>query len=187
MLTKRYKLTTIRQLGTEVNVPVGGYFCFSQKESNDTWKITLRIVEFKKLAKKEKRMSGSGQEFRNQINDFFNRIGYKDYETDSTTISQLRLKKQREQEWSNKAGIYFFIQDDILKYVGRATPNVGLGRRVYNQINAFGGTNGWDHVINDDETKCGLIVFHNHDEWYWLAALEVLLIDRFRPEFNYRL
>jgi hypothetical protein len=72
------------------------------------------------------------------------------------------------------------------KYVGRATPRSGLGERVYNQINAFGGKNGWDTVITDENVKCGLVIFTNNEDWHWLASLEILLIDNLRPKFNYR-
>jgi hypothetical protein len=41
------------------------------------------------------------------------------------------------------------VQNDVVKYVGLATPNVVFGIRLYEQANAFGGKDGWDDVISD--------------------------------------
>jgi len=120
------------------------------------------------------------------VDAFFNRVHDSSYSFLESTIGELRQRNKREQEWNNRAGVYYFVQNGEIKYVGRATPSSGLGGRVYNQINAFGGTNGWDNVITDDKVKVGLIIFTNDEDWHWLAALEVLLIDKLRPQFNYR-
>ncbi|MCR8641449.1 hypothetical protein NV379_02155 [Paenibacillus sp. N1-5-1-14] len=120
------------------------------------------------------------------VDAFLNRVHGVSYSFSDSSIGELRLKQKREQEWCNRAGVYYFSQNGVIKYVGRATPSSGLGERVYNQINAYGGKNNWDSVITDGEVKCGLVIFTNNDDWHWLAALEVLLIDNLRPQYNYR-
>jgi hypothetical protein len=118
--------------------------------------------------------------------NFLSRISYTSIEKVTFGIADLQNTKRSLQPWNNKAGIYYFVQGNEVKYVGRATPNVGLGARVYQQVNAFGGSDGWDDIINDGTVRCGLIVFHDNDDWHWLTALEVLLIDKLRPQFNKR-
>ncbi|WP_411347202.1 hypothetical protein [Paenibacillus sp. WLX2291] len=119
-------------------------------------------------------------------NAFLKRIKYNDFVAAPVTLVDLRNIPKKEQNWSKKAGVYYFLQNDIVKYVGRATPNVGLGIRVYQQANAWGGHDGWDNVISDPNTTYGLIIFEDREDWHWLAALEVLLIDKLRPQFNKR-
>lgn len=120
------------------------------------------------------------------VNKFFSRIHYTEFEILSCTMDELRNVKRGLQQWNNKAGVYYFLQNNEVKYVGRATPNKGLGSRVYEQGNAFGGKDGWDEVITDSSVKCGLIVFNDNEDWHWLASLEVLLIDKLKPRFNKR-
>jgi hypothetical protein len=99
------------------------------------------------------------------------------------TIGQLRNSDEAWKEWEKEPGIYCFVQKDQVQYVGRATPSVGLGSRVYNQINAFGNRK-WDQVIQDDSTFCKVFVF-KRDDWHWLASLELNLIEKLeRPPFN---
>ncbi|MGK5654956.1 hypothetical protein [Brevibacillus formosus] len=130
-------------------------------------------------------MDRSESTLSNLTQSFMNRISNITIEDEVTTIGELRLKKRKEQKWNKKSGIYYFVQDEEVKYVGRATPSSGLGERIYIQIGAFGGKNNWDTVIKDDTVKCVMIVFPDED-WHWLAGLEVLLIDKMRPQFNYR-
>lgn len=119
-------------------------------------------------------------------NKFLKRIQYKDFVSAPVTLIELRSIPKKEQAWSKQAGVYYFLQNDTVKYVGRATPNVGLGNRVYQQANALGGLDGWDDVITDPNTMYGLIIFEDNEDWHWLAALEVFLIDKLRPQFNKR-
>lgn len=101
------------------------------------------------------------------------------------SVKQLQTNPSDWKEWSSKAGIYYFIQGKAVKYIGRALPSVTLGSRVKNQINAFGDPK-WDNVIKDGDTICGVVVFPE-EEWYWIPALEVYLIEKLhRPEFNKR-
>ena len=101
------------------------------------------------------------------------------------SISEARDKKKlRTFEWSQSVGIYLFVQDDYLKYVGRALSSTGLLRRVYEQANALGDKK-WDDVIQDDATVIGVFSLVGQDE-IWAASLEVHLIESFKPKFNMR-
>ncbi|MGU3469867.1 hypothetical protein ACLBWT_01715 [Paenibacillus sp. D51F] len=121
------------------------------------------------------------------VDSFFHRIGYKAYTHIKINIEDIRTTKKRLQIWGNKPGIYFFVQDSIIKYVGRATPRIGLAQRVYEHSNAFGGLDGWDNVIGDPTVTIGIFTFDDTEDWHWLASLEVLLMDRLKPQFNKRL
>lgn len=132
-------------------------------------------------------MDKTERKLRNLIDAFFARLYSNEFTLSSFIINETRLIKKSVQPWKNDAGVYYFIQNDEVKYVGRATPNVGLGKRLYEQANAFGGKDGWDNVIGDPDVICGLIIFNNKDDWHWLAALEVILIDKLKPLFNKRL
>lgn len=103
------------------------------------------------------------------------------------TIEKLKIKGSGLwADWENEPGIYVFVQNERVQYVGRATRNVTLGSRVFNQMNASGDPK-WDHVINDDNTKIYLFVWDRED-WHWLAALELFLIDKLnKPPFNKRI
>lgn len=101
------------------------------------------------------------------------------------TINNLRDIKSTKQAWWHKAGVYYFVQDGIVKYVGKANLRTGLRKRIYNQIEAFGEPERWDTVISDSSVKVGMFIFPD-DDWHWIAGLEVLLIDKMSPQFNYR-
>lgn len=102
------------------------------------------------------------------------------------TIDALRDIKSTKQSWWHKAGVYFFIQDGIVKYVGKANLGTGLRKRIYNQIEAFGETNRLDTVISDSSVKVGLFIFPDND-WHWIASLELMLLDNIRPVMFKRL
>jgi len=120
------------------------------------------------------------------VNAYLSRIANLKIEQETYLIRTLREIKNNKQSWSNRAGIYYFAQDDIIKYVGKANLDTGLRKRIYNQIEAFGEIDRWDTVIKDDSVKCGMIVFPS-DDWQWIATIELLLIENLRPEYNKRL
>lgn len=86
---------------------------------------------------------------------------------------------------SNEPGIYYFLQNNMVKYVGRALPSVGLKKRIQVQISAYGDI-AWDSIINDEEVEIGVIIF-KHEDWYFTSALEHYLIEKLeKPIFNKR-
>jgi hypothetical protein len=100
------------------------------------------------------------------------------------TVNDLRISPSWG-GWKNSPGLYYFVHNEEVVYVGRAVPSVGLGNRIGSQINAFGDP-AWDEIIRDEQTVVGVMPFSN-DDWHWVATLEVWLIDGpTRPKFNKR-
>ncbi|WP_312117642.1 hypothetical protein [Brevibacillus reuszeri] len=120
------------------------------------------------------------------VNGYLSRIANLNVKHESYLIRTLREIKSEKQSWNQHPGIYYFAQNDVIKYVGKANLDTGLRRRIYNQIEAFGEVDRWDTVIKDDSVTCGMIVFPS-DDWQWIATLELLLIEKLRPEYNKRL
>ncbi|MGD0591804.1 MAG: hypothetical protein ABSA44_13565 [Bacteroidota bacterium] len=99
---------------------------------------------------------------------------------DSITIEQAKDKSFLSHKvWSDNPGIYLFFGKGQIKYVGRATRTTGLKNRIHEQATAFGDPN-WDVVINNSDSTVSVIYFQP-DDWYWVASLEVFLIEIFRP------
>ena len=97
---------------------------------------------------------------------------------DSITIEQSKDKSfLRQKVWSESPGIYLFFCQDQLKYVGRATITTGLTNRIYEQATAIGDPK-WDAVISDSNSSVSIFYFRPED-WYWVASLEVFLIEKF--------
>jgi hypothetical protein len=88
-------------------------------------------------------------------------------------------------DWSRKPGIYYFIKDDQVVYIGRAVPSVGIGNRIGTHINEYSDPE-WAAIIQDEQAICGVLPFPDLD-WHWLGTLEMCLIDGdSRPRFNKR-
>lgn len=106
------------------------------------------------------------------------------YKKDS--IGNIRKDRDFTDELKTECGIYYFIQEGTVNYVGRALPSVGLRSRILNQINAFGDEN-WDKVIMDSSTEVAVFIFNDLEQWYFISALEHFLIEKLeRPNFNKR-
>lgn len=102
------------------------------------------------------------------------------------TIERIREDKKFTDEVKDVGGIYIFIQDGIVKYIGRALPTVGLRKRILVQINAFGDED-WDMVIKDNNTEIGVYSFMDSNQWYFIGALEQFLIEKIgKSYFNKR-
>lgn len=99
------------------------------------------------------------------------------------TIADLRGPNEWP-DWCGKPGVYFFVHNDEVVYVGRALPSHGLGNRIGTHI-AVDDDSEWGRVVADGSTRVGAIPFGTEDDWHWLAALEFWLIDSStRPRFN---
>ena len=102
------------------------------------------------------------------------------------TLENIKNHKNFTDELKTECGIYYFTQDDIVKYVGRALPAVGLRSRILNQITAFGDAE-WDKVITDNNSEVSVFIFNNREQWYFISALEHYLIEKLeKPIFNKR-
>lgn len=102
------------------------------------------------------------------------------------SVGNIRADISFTNKLKKECGIYYFVQNNAIKYVGRALPSVGLRSRILNQINAFGDVK-WDTVIKETNTEVGVIIFNNPEQWYFISALEHYLIEKLeRPIFNKR-
>ncbi|MCH7322165.1 hypothetical protein LZ480_09710 [Solibacillus sp. MA9] len=109
-----------------------------------------------------------------------------DLSYEKETLDNIRKDNNFTDELKTECGIYYFIQEGMVKYVGRALPAVGLRSRILNQINAFGDEN-WDKVIKDNNTEIAVFIFNDLEQWYFISALEHYLIEKLeRPIFNKR-
>ncbi|WP_419393303.1 hypothetical protein [Cytobacillus praedii] len=101
-------------------------------------------------------------------------------------LDNIRKDNRFVKEIRKDCGIYYFVQENKVKYVGRALPSVGLKSRILNQMNAFGDKE-WDCVIKDIHTEIGVIIFNEIEQWHFISALEHYLIEKLeRPVFNKR-
>ena len=112
-----------------------------------------------------------------------NEIKYKDYEF---TLEELRKEKSKWNEWENESGIYYFVEEGTIAYVGRALPGTGLGSRVKDQIESFEDPK-WCRIINNPQVIVGIVCIYEK-MWFMSSSLELYLIDKLeQPEFNKRI
>ena len=105
-------------------------------------------------------------------------------EVNEISIRELRSKKEWE-DWSRKIGVYLFIADGKVVYIGRALNS--LGSRVHNQITSLGDSK-WNAIITNDDNTVVVICIEGNMR-YLASALEIYLIDSIkpRPRFNKRI
>lgn len=101
------------------------------------------------------------------------------------TIEELRKDESKWKEWESESGIYYFVEEGSIVYVGRALRNTGLGSRVKNQIESFGDPK-WDLIINNNQVKVGIVCI-DEEMWFMTSSLELYLIDRLKPRINSRI
>ena len=110
-------------------------------------------------------------------------IAYKCY---NFKLEDLRSEGSDWGAWEKSPGVYYFVENGRIVYIGRALLSTGLGARVRVQIESFGDPK-WNRVIKNKHVVVGVICLAA-SKWYMAAALEVYLIDRFEmPEFNKRI
>lgn len=106
----------------------------------------------------------------------------------SPSVERFALEKYRDEwswpDWASSPGVYFFEQNGVVQYVGRALRTT-LRARLSNQCGALGEAK-WDAVINDPRVAVG-VVHLPQDRWYLAAALEAYLITALRPPFSRRI
>ncbi len=85
--------------------------------------------------------------------------------------------------WGKAHGVYCFVVDDEVVYVGRALGKT-LGERLWDQLRSTSDPK-WEPVVTRDENR--VEVFSVPREWAFLgAALEPYLIDKLKPRLNSR-
>jgi excinuclease UvrABC nuclease subunit len=90
----------------------------------------------------------------------------------------------KEKNWANSTGVYFFLNNRELRYVGRALDSTLLINRILEQATAYGDPD-WDKVIQDDSTIVGALPLVDENA-VWIPSLEVYLINKYMPQFNKR-
>ena len=112
-----------------------------------------------------------------------NEIKFQYYEF---TIEELRNEERKWDAWKNESGIYYFVEEGSIVYIGRALKSTGLGSRVKDQIEAFGDPK-WDRIIKNHQVIVGIVCI-NEEMWFMTSSLELFLIDKLKqPEFNKRI
>ena len=102
------------------------------------------------------------------------------------TIEELRKEKSKWKEWENESGIYYFVEEGSIVYIGRALKNTGLGSRVKDQIESFEDPK-WCRIIKNDQVIVGIVCIKK-EMWYMTSSLELYLIDKLKElEFNKRI
>jgi hypothetical protein len=100
------------------------------------------------------------------------------------SVQELRSAGRRlPWSWHSQPGIYAFVRDGQVVYIGRAAKDT-LGRRVVDQLRDRGDLR-WNAVLDDPSSLVIVFPFGAND-WYWVPSLEVFLIERGAPGFNER-
>ncbi|MBN2352088.1 MAG: hypothetical protein JXD23_05910 [Spirochaetales bacterium] len=123
------------------------------------------------------------------VDGFFSKIIIKPkYSNEDLDIEKNVFGTDDWQPWAGKTGIYVFYDDEKIYYVGRALKNTLLGSRVSSQTNRklYSKDTEWGKTIRKLDVKIRLYLLNNPEEDYWLAALEIYLIEFFKLEFNAR-
>ena len=85
--------------------------------------------------------------------------------------------------WAAIHGVYVFVREDEVVYVGRALGTT-IGQRLWSHLRSLEEP-AWADVIEDPATRVEVIAV-DADYACLSAALEVYLIERFNPQFNRR-
>ena len=80
----------------------------------------------------------------------------------------------------------FFFDNERCVYVGRALKNTGIGNRVWSHcyLSHYPGEDGWGGVIRNKEVSIRIYAFDSEEANYWVAGLELYLIDKLEPRDN---
>jgi hypothetical protein len=121
----------------------------------------------------------------NAINEFFSYLKQIDYESVTYTVNEFKtLSKAATPKWTEKQGVYYFVMNGEIQYVGKAQ-SVLLRKRITQQLKPTGEE--WDKVTESTDTMIGIIAFEK-EEGFWCASLEAYLIGKLSPTpFNKRL
>jgi hypothetical protein len=99
-------------------------------------------------------------------------------------VSTLRVRRRdMPAKWRDMFGIYAFVQDGEVVYVGRAARDT-LAHRIHDQMRDRGDPT-WNAVLSDEATFVEVFPFEERD-WIWVPSLEVFLIQEGVPTHNKR-
>lgn len=99
------------------------------------------------------------------------------------TFTAGELRSDSNWPWADVHGVYCFLVNGRVVYVGRAL-GCTIGQRLWDQLRSVSDPE-WATVVESDDTS--IQVFATNREWAFLgAALEAYLIDHLKPSFNSR-
>lgn len=93
------------------------------------------------------------------------------------------LRADSNWSWASIPGVYLFVRDDEVLYVGRALRTVGA--RLWSHLQSRE-DEVWAAVLDDPATRVEVIAVDDR-QLFLAAALEVFLIERLKPRFNSRI
>ena len=101
------------------------------------------------------------------------------------TFQTLHLLQNPHWDWGKKHGVYCFISEGTVVYVGRALGST-LGDRIWNQLHSKEDPE-WKAVVEGQQTQVR-VFFVDDDDVYMASAFEAFLIGRLDPHpyFNRR-
>ena len=109
-----------------------------------------------------------------------NKIINKHYEF---TLEELRNEERKWDAWGKESGIYYFVEEGSIVYIGRALPGTGLKSRVKDQIESFEDPK-WCRIINNPQVIVGIVCIYEK-MWYMSSSLELYLIDKLELELEF--
>jgi hypothetical protein len=117
-----------------------------------------------------------------QLRDFKVSIHeFEDFERKSFTIKELRADSNW--SWGYDFGVYCFLVEGEVVYVGRAAGNT-IGQRLADQMRSISDPD-WERVVMADETVVE-VFFVKKELTHVACALERYLIAKLKPKFNLR-
>ena len=121
-------------------------------------------------------------ELGDQVNQFLGAVGrFEGFDQLGFTVGDLRADSKW--PWGHGYGVYCFVVDDVVVYVGRAL-GCTLGERLWDQLRSTSGPE-WTEVVTRDVNRIELFSVPK-EQAFMGAALEAYLIGHLRPRFNKR-
>ena len=93
------------------------------------------------------------------------------------------LLDNRKWDWGYSQGVYCFISQEEVAYVGRALGKT-VGQRIWDQLMSQEDP-AWKAIVTDRKAQVRVFAVERKDA-YMASAFEAFLIDRLKPRFNLR-
>jgi len=106
---------------------------------------------------------------------------FEGFEQQSFTIKELRADS--DWPWGYGFGVYCFLVEGEVVYVGRAAGNT-IGERLWDQLRSTSDPD-WERVVMADETVVKVFLV-GEELTHMACALECYLIAKLKPKFNLR-
>jgi len=116
------------------------------------------------------------------LNDFTSAVHeFEGFGRQSFTIKELRADSNW--PWGYSFGVYCFLVEDEVVYVGRAAGKT-IGERLWDQLRSTSDPD-WARVVTADDTVVQVFLV-GEELTYMVCALECYLIAKLKPKFNLR-